>query len=961
VDDDMPPTSAATRAGLKTRPIRRDARRTMRPEGGIAIAAEPRHAEPLDPARFDRLREAFLRAGDVPLAERSAFLVAELADDPDLLARARRLVERDDADARTAEVADWLNGDSSLQPAHLAAGAHVGRYRLLEPIGHGGFGVVYRAEQQEPVRRPVAVKVLYAAANSTALLARFALERQALAAMDHPHIARVYDAGQTAPELGSQPYVVMELVQGEPIAAYCDSRRFDVRARVGLMHLVAQAVQHAHQRGVIHRDLKPSNILVADVDGVATPKIIDFGIAKATEGNDALGAASDLTRRVDLLGTPRYMSPEQATSSDDLDTRSDVYSLGVVLYELLAGSTPLEAEAIEGVPLPKMLELVRAQVRETPSVRLERSLRERPTIADARGTSPSALVAAVRRDLDWITMKALEADRDARYDSAATFGAELQRWLDGQPVLAGPPTLRYRAGKFFRRNRLAVSAVAGICLALGFGVVVAGLGLLRARESARVTNAVNGFMSEVLTSVYAERQGASVTLADALDAASENASARFEGFPAAEADVRELLARSYAHLGRNERAIPEYAQVVTLRTAAFGPDDARTLHATIGLLLSRLRREGAPSIARDLANLEPRIAAYRDDIGLQTAFLCLTANADTLSGRTSEAERTLRALYARLPVGEQHALLHIRTLEELALTLKAKAYESGRQERDAIMREIQDVSTRWYDFSRRRFGLMSAASLDAQSMLALASNELGDYVGAANACEDLLVTLDRLVAPCHAMRQRVLRTLAYARYRLGEDDKAVRAFDEQLKCLARGGDADITYLSNILDALPFYDRGGRNEEGARLAAVAASGLSPFDGGGHGLVSLAPRLYVAHFTSALGRLDEADALFAALDATPRADIGPVSAAQLEVLRARHELRKGRPDEAERCLDRAKAITGSVERGSSEVFPDDLMAAYADLYEVRGERDRAAKMRQACLSLRRSSRLLEDDDA
>jgi len=346
-------------------------------------------------------------------------------------------------------------------------GDRIGRYKLREKIGEGGCGVVYVAEQEGPVRRRVALKVIKAGMDTRNVIARFEAERQALAMMDHPNIAKVFDAGAT--DTG-RPYFVMELVRGVKITEYCDQNHLDTRERLDLFVKVCQAVQHAHQKGIIHRDIKPSNILVTLHDGAPVPKVIDFGIAKATEGR-----LTDLTVYTELhqfIGTPAYMSPEQAEMSGlDIDTRSDIYSLGVLLYELLTGKTPFDAKELLAAGLEEMRRTIREKEPLRPSTRLRTMLEgERTTTAKNRHTEAPKLASLLRGDLDWIVMKCLEKDRTRRYETTNGLSADLQRHLNNEAVVARPPTAAYRIGKFVRRNKVIVTAVATLATVLVLGI-----------------------------------------------------------------------------------------------------------------------------------------------------------------------------------------------------------------------------------------------------------------------------------------------------------------------------------------------------------------------------------------------------------------------------------------------------------------------------------------------------------
>ena len=395
--------------------------------------------------------------------------------------------------------ANFAAGEFLLRPAAVGAGAaqetvsmlqltekagsRIGRYKLLEQIGEGGFGVVWMAEQEEPVRRRVALKVIKLGMDTKEVVARFEAERQALAMMDHPHIASVFDGGVT--DTG-RPYFVMELVKGVPITAYCDANQLSTRERLDLFMQVCQAVQHAHQKGVIHRDLKPSNILVTVKDDRAVPKVIDFGIAKATQAR--LTEKTIFTRLNQWIGTPAYMSPEQAgLGSLDVDTRSDIYSLGVLLYELLTGRTPFDTRKLLEAGYDAVMRTIREEEPPKPSTRLSTLGEvELNTVAAKRGSDPAKLNRLVRGDLDWIVMKALEKDRTRRYDSATLLAQDLERHLRAEPVFAAAPAAAYRLRKFVRRNRAPVAIAALITVALLAATVIS----LRFASVAREDRAV---------------------------------------------------------------------------------------------------------------------------------------------------------------------------------------------------------------------------------------------------------------------------------------------------------------------------------------------------------------------------------------------------------------------------------------------------------------------------------------
>ncbi len=365
----------------------------------------------------------------------------------------------------------------------LAVGTTLsGRYKLIEELGKGGMGSVFLADQVEPVKRRVALKIIKLGMDTREVVARFEAERQALAVMDHPHIAKVYDAGAT--ETG-RPYFVMEFVRGIPLTQYCDKNKLSTDERLELFIFICQAVQHAHQKGVIHRDLKPSNVLVTVQDGRPVPKIIDFGIAKAIDHR--LTERTLFTELGQFIGTPEYMSPEQAEMSGlDIDTRSDIYSLGIMLYELLVGVLPFDPKALRAAAFGEIQRIIRETDPPKASTRLVGLGETRKTIADLRRTDPGALQRQLKGDLDWIIMRAMEKDRTRRYETANGLAMDIRRHMNDEPILAHPPRTAYKMAKFVRRHKVGFAAGAAVACALIVGLVLATSGLVRARRAEAV-------------------------------------------------------------------------------------------------------------------------------------------------------------------------------------------------------------------------------------------------------------------------------------------------------------------------------------------------------------------------------------------------------------------------------------------------------------------------------------------
>jgi serine/threonine protein kinase/tetratricopeptide (TPR) repeat protein len=411
--------------------------------------------------------------------ERAEYLERVCAGNPALRASVDALLQANvGASGFLNAPAPGLVATLDLPAIRERPGAIIGSYKLLEQIGEGGFGVVFMAEQQEPIRRRVALKIIKPGMDTRQVIARFEAERQALAVMDHPNIARVLDAGTTE---SGRPYFVMELVRGVPITQYCDGHRLTPQQRLELFVPVCQAVQHAHQKGIIHRDIKPSNVLVAEYDEKPTAKIIDFGVAKAI--GERLTEKSLFTQFGQVVGTIEYMSPEQAKLNQlDIDTRTDVYSLGVLLYELLTGTTPFEKTRLQQAAFDEVLRIIREEEPPKPSTRLS-SNAALPSLAANRHVEPSRLTALVRGELDWIVMKALDKDRNRRYETANSFAADLVHYLHDEPVQACPPSATYRFGKFARRNRVVITTATLVAAALVLGTIVSTWQAFRAESA----------------------------------------------------------------------------------------------------------------------------------------------------------------------------------------------------------------------------------------------------------------------------------------------------------------------------------------------------------------------------------------------------------------------------------------------------------------------------------------------
>jgi serine/threonine protein kinase/tetratricopeptide (TPR) repeat protein len=485
----------------------------------------------------------------------------------------------------------WMGGLEPLAPGEDAGATaphvRIGPYTLVEKLGEGGMGTVWVAEQTKPVRRQVALKVIKAGMDSQDILQRFEAERQALALMNHPNIATVLDAGTSDAGL---PYFVMELVKGVPITKYCDDVKASVPERLRLFAAVCHAIQHAHQKGVLHRDIKPANVLVWTDEAHAVPKVIDFGVAKAL--HKRLTERPMYTEVGQLVGTLEYMSPEQAELTTwDIDTRSDVYALGVLLYELLAGSTPIDGGTLRRSPLSETIRLIREVDPERPSARLARSSESLAGLSAARSSDPARLCREVGGELDWIVMKALEKDRARRYESASALARDVERYLAQEPVEACPPTRRYRLGKFLVRHRgAALAAGAGLMLLVA-AAAVSTWQAVRARQAERTAAAVSEFLQNDLLGQadLANQPGEAagrdpdVRVRTLLDRAAQTVEGKFADEPLTEAAIRLTIGKAYRALGRYPDGQRQLERSVELYADRLGADDPVTLDSKSSL------------------------------------------------------------------------------------------------------------------------------------------------------------------------------------------------------------------------------------------------------------------------------------------------------------------------------------------------------------------------------------------
>jgi serine/threonine protein kinase/tetratricopeptide (TPR) repeat protein len=886
---------------------------------------------------------------ELPGDQVAAFLVRECGPDTALRSEVESLL------AATARRPAFLGaptafGAATASPSGDVAGTTIGRYRLVREIGQGGFGSVYVAEQLEPVKRQVAVKIIKLGMDTRAVIARFEAERQALAMMDHANIARVFDAGTTD---AGRPYFVMELVEGEPITTYCDSHNLSIAERLGVFVQVCRAVQHAHLKGVIHRDIKPGNVLVSTQDGRPHVKVIDFGIAKATEQSRT--AQTAFTEHRQFVGTPEYMSPEQAESSQNVDTRTDVYSLGVLLYELLTGATPFDSQSLRSAAYGEIQRIIREVEPPKPSTRVSTLGDAVAAVAASRRTEPGRLSPQLRGDLDWIVMRCLEKDRARRYATTDALGADLEAFLRGDPVSAVPPSTGYRVRKFVGRNKGLVAATSTIAVALVLGVIGTSTGMItakqarseaqasaeRASKEADQAKAINEFMREVLTSVEPQRGGADVRLMDVMANATALATQRFEKLPLLEAQVQDLLAAVYSKISQFALARAAADRAMALYQTHAGPDDPRTLGAESRLVGALLNLTLTDEAERLIAGLLPRADRLlgADDLTTLNVRRGL-ASVHMLRGRVDEAERLFLELRDHPRLASEDRLQAL-ILVSLCRIQQRRPLSQDPVERAAHWRRTLELARECVDRSVRASGPSAADAFHARAFLAQALCDLGSVREAADLARSLLAESEGRLDPCHISRRIAMTVLADALAGLGELREPADVYLQIIDCARTSQTGDpILLVSNIGNCLKYFERSGRAAEGEVLAREGLSLMATF-GAGHSDVTIVFELYIAAFVSMRGQTDEAEALFAPLLAKEESLPGVQLRTRLHLFYGGHLMRLGRFEEAEQFLLRADNIRGQGVAGSRDRIADEVLCGFIALYQAWQRPDKVAE--------------------
>lgn len=733
------------------------------------------------------LEEALLLASE----RRPAYLDSACGADRELRAEVESLIASyEEAGSQfLAVAAPELLLTTSQNPPKALVSQVIGHYRLIEELGRGGMGRVWLAEQMAPVKRQVALKLIKGGMFDTSALQRFQSERQSLAIMDHPSIAKVFDAGATP---DGQPYFVMEYVPGVSITDYCDQKKLKIPERLELFIKVCEGVQHAHQKAIIHRDLKPANILVVEVDGKPLPRIIDFGLAKGVTPN-AVGEAQ-FTLVGSFLGTPGYMSPEQADPSvQDVDTRTDVFSLGAVLYVLLTGLLPFETEQWRKQPLQEALRQLRDEDPPRPSTKTG-TQGESTKTAEARGTEPKQLVSLLRGDLDWISMKALERDRARRYATPTELAADLRRYLRNEPVQARPASVSYRVRKYVRRHQISVAIVVILAAVLVAFAVVQSIQLRKITRERDRADRIAQFMTEIFkVSDPGEKLGNTLTAREVLDKAAHDIDTGLAEDPELQARLMHVMAMAYTNLGLYSRAQALFERSAQISSSALGPENPQTLRSRQRLawtLFQQGRYTEAESQQRSLIDAERRVFGPDDQETVGTmGDLATTLSEERHLAEAEKIQRDVLEKQKRLLGPEAHYTL--ASMDNLAVIL---LYEGRLEEAEKLERDTLEIQ-------RRVYGPENLTTIHYMMNEAEIKGDMGAYEEAEKMSRDLLDLERRVLGPDRPETAETTYSLASMKAKQGQTEEALsllrQAIDHGLlprEALGIGEDPELKAL-----------------------------------------------------------------------------------------------------------------------------------------------------------------------
>ncbi len=875
----------------------------------------------------ERLRHLFDRALDLQSSARTKFLDEKCGDDALLKQRLIAMLSAAESEQFLSAPTGAVPIDIARSPfaaANESPGSQIGPYKLLERIGEGGFGSVFLAEQEKPVARKVALKIIKLGMDTRQVVARFEQERQALAMMDHPNIARVIDAGAT--DTG-RPYFVMELVQGDPIAEYCDKHNLTIDERLALFAQVCAAVQHAHSKGIIHRDIKPSNVLVATEDGRPHAKVIDFGIAKATSAK--LTDKTLFTEIHQVIGTLKYMSPEQAEGSLDVDTRTDVYSLGVMLYELLTGTTPFDETTFKGAMFGEIQRMIREVEPPRPSTRLTQSADSLASVAARRRVEPRRLGAIIRGELDWVVMKALEKDRARRYETASAFALDISNYLSGGAVSAAPPSASYRVRKFVRRNRGVVAAAAAVAVALLVGAI--GFAWQASIAGAERDNAVKSQLAEA-----AQRR-----VADEQKARAQEQEGLAEANAAAAAKARDQMQRVAEFQARMLRRVPPYemgrdlaldlsARVRDAQKSLDLTDDqrARAL-STFGGLLDGISMTDVARRIIDANVLTPSAESIAKEFGDEPLI-------------QASLHHTVAAIYRDLGIFDKAKLeaqreFNLRTANQGPDdrdTLRAKAdighlCESLGQPEES-KRILEDVTPQL----ERALGVEDPDALRSRMCLGVIAIEQGHNDEARAIFEKVLAVQERTLGPDHEDVAMTLGNLGMALTNLKKPDEAAPLFERALSIRRhKWGADDASTLEAQQHLASAYEDQRRFDDAYRLRLDAIETLARIRGASHP-ATITAIAQLADLYKKQNRFEEAEVQARralALRRTALGDAHPLTIDSIDDV-AILCTRLGRFDEAEKLfLEAVERATETFGRDAAKTMTQVNNLAVAYWYE------------------------------